>query len=505
MFPTANDPTGAVTAPAPAEIDVPTGIDLLADADAGVRMRSAMDLGRLRAAQAAPALVERLGLEPEFLIRETLTWAILRLEEEAGPFVDQALSSPRWLARRQAVHVLSKQGRPEDADRLIPLIGDDVDAVASRAYGAAARTHAASVVPALVGQLARGDAEHRNMLTAALAELGESAVPALVGALRGSHRAEVRRHAADSLAYLGSPGADLAALPLAEAVDDPDEQVRLAALNAIGGLEVPFAAEVVTRAARSEEPLLGHLAERLASRHTAVCSRAATVLGTPLPGSDGRILREGTVAAAPGVLVELLCESEVIAGSVRFLALAQKIADLAAEWPAAREPHRLPLDGGTAGEALAHLSWAAGEPLALGRVVRLPGPTVTHLVRGGPGCPARAGALVSFDGGPGAPDRAHPVAVQVAAMSPRYVSRSDVPDDVLAAVRDAATRKARDGSRSEAAVRRVVAGEVESFFHDTVLLDQVSIVDPGRTVDGLLYATGVHITGFERLEVGAGR
>jgi HEAT repeat protein len=209
-------------------------IDLLGDIDPETRLRSAMELGRLQAVEAAPALVERLGLEREFPIRETLTWAVLRIADDAMPYLREALSSTRWLARMQAVHVLGTTGRYEDADRLAPLVGDDVDAVAARAYWAAGQTHNPSVVSALVGQLSRGDSEHRNSLAVALAGLGEAVVPAFVDALRSGPSADVRLHAADTLSLMGSPSADRAALPLAEALDDPDGRVRLAALNAIG-------------------------------------------------------------------------------------------------------------------------------------------------------------------------------------------------------------------------------------------------------------------------------
>lgn len=140
-------------------------IDLLGNIDPAIRLRSAMELGRLQAAGAASALVERLGLEREFFIRETLTWAVLRIADDAMPYLYQALSSTRWPARMQAVHVLGKLSRFEDADRLAPLVRDEVDAVASRGYWAAWRTHNPSVVPVLVGQLSRGDSEHRNSLT----------------------------------------------------------------------------------------------------------------------------------------------------------------------------------------------------------------------------------------------------------------------------------------------------------------------------------------------------
>ncbi|NCD17724.1 MAG: hypothetical protein EOL91_10535 [Actinobacteria bacterium] len=88
--------------------------------------------------------------------------------------------------------------------------------------------------------------------------------PAL--ALRHRTAAEVRRHAADTLSHLGSPDADDAAPALAAAVADPDEAVRLAALNALGQLLLPSAWAVIDEAAGSAEHLLRVLAERLGER-----------------------------------------------------------------------------------------------------------------------------------------------------------------------------------------------------------------------------------------------
>lgn len=240
-------------------------IDLLGDADPDVRLRAALEVGESRHAPAAATLVERFGRERDFQIRETLTWAALRISDAALPHVLQSLESPQWLARLQAVHTLSKLGRPEDGARLVPLVGDPIDAVAARAYGAAARTGDPQVVPALVAALSRGDAEHRNSLTVALGELGTLAVPALVAAVRDG-TPEVRRHAADTLSHLGSPDADAAAEALADAVRDPDDGVRLAALNALGQLRVPSAWWAIDDAVRSPEPRLRQLAGRLTER-----------------------------------------------------------------------------------------------------------------------------------------------------------------------------------------------------------------------------------------------
>jgi hypothetical protein len=344
-------------------------VDLFGDVDPVVRLRSAVELDRRRAAEAASALVERLGLEREFFIRETLTWAVLRIAGDAMPYLHQALSSPRWLTRTQALHVLSKMGRYEDADRLVPLVGDEVDAVAARAYWAAAQTHNPSVIPGLVGQLSRGDSEHRNSLTVALAELGETAVPALVDALRGGPGAGVRRHGADTLSLMGSPSADRAALSLGEALADPEGRVHLAALNALGQLWLPFADLTVDRATRSDEPILRHLAVRLAQCRTSDntpmkagstmtittsdvkrlreqtgagvmrCKaaleetrgdfdQAAVLLRSPVTETPSKradhVPAEGMIAAAPGVLIELNCETDFVAKGTTFRAVGQQ-------------------------------------------------------------------------------------------------------------------------------------------------------------------------------------
>ena len=98
-------------------------LDLLGDADPDVRLRSALELGEARCEDAAAALVARFGRERDFAVRETLTWAVLRIPEATLPLVRDALRSSRWLARLQATHTLSKVGAFEDGERLDPLTG----------------------------------------------------------------------------------------------------------------------------------------------------------------------------------------------------------------------------------------------------------------------------------------------------------------------------------------------------------------------------------------------
>jgi HEAT repeat protein len=250
-------------------------VDALGDADADVRLQAALELGEGRHGTAAGPLVARFGRERDFQVREVLTWAVLRMPAASLPLVRQALRSDRWLARLQATHTISKVGQREDGARLVPLVSDPIDAVASRAYWAAAQCGDPVVLPALLGQLSRGSSEHRNSLTVALRAFGDAAVPGLIGALHHGATPAVRAHAADTLAYLGSPDAEPAAEALLTRLTDDDEHVRLAALNALGQLELPAAWDAIDETVRSRDGRLQLLAARLTERRPSDRARRA--------------------------------------------------------------------------------------------------------------------------------------------------------------------------------------------------------------------------------------
>jgi elongation factor Ts len=81
---------------------------------------------------------------------------------------------------------------------------------------------------------------------------------------------------------------------------------------------------------------------------------------------------------------------------------------------------------------------------------------------------------------------AREIALQVAATSPRWVSRDDVPDDVLVAERDLYERKAVEEGKPEQAVPKIVDGQVEKFIEENCLLEQAYFREPKRTVKELI-------------------
>ena len=81
---------------------------------------------------------------------------------------------------------------------------------------------------------------------------------------------------------------------------------------------------------------------------------------------------------------------------------------------------------------------------------------------------------------------AREVAMQIAARDPGWISRDDVPEDVVARERKIYEEQARDTGKPEKVLGRIVDGKMEAFFKDTVLLDQPYIREDGKTVSDLV-------------------
>jgi elongation factor Ts len=108
------------------------------------------------------------------------------------------------------------------------------------------------------------------------------------------------------------------------------------------------------------------------------------------------------------------------------------------------------------------------------------------------------GVLVEYDGADEAAART--TAMQIAAMRPQYLSRDQVPTDLVENERRIAEAAARESGRPEQAVPRIVEGRLNAFFADVVLLDQPSVTDNKTPVAKKLAEAGVTIKRFVRFE-----
>jgi HEAT repeat protein len=172
----------------------------LSAGSSSARLQSALAAGTYPDPRFVAVLVDRSAVEPDFFVRDMLTWALTR--HSAGDTVPRLLyevGSEIAQARSQALHSLSKIRDPRGWSAITPeLLRDPDDTVATTAW----RTAAALVPPgeegALAGllgsELGRGGLQTQRSLTRSIAALGEAALPALHAAAAHADR-DVRIHA----------------------------------------------------------------------------------------------------------------------------------------------------------------------------------------------------------------------------------------------------------------------------------------------------------------------
>jgi elongation factor Ts len=213
----------------------------------------------------------------------------------------------------------------------------------------------------------------------------------------------------------------------------------------------------------------------------------------------------GLVAATGGTMVEINSETDFVAKSADFQALADRILAIAVEQkPADLDALKAAkLDDGTVESAVQALSVRIGEKLELKRYINIDGPVALYLHRRASDLPPAIGVLVAYEGpSDEAADTARGVAMHIAAARPRYTTRDEVPGDLLENERRIAEATAREEGKPEQALPRIIEGRMNGFFKDYVLLEQASVHDSKKAVKALLDAAGVTVKEFARFEVG---
>ncbi|MEG8275315.1 HEAT repeat domain-containing protein [Streptomyces sp. AHA2] len=197
---------------APRDADVQRALRGLEDNRSSVRLRAAMAAGSTPDPAFVGKLVERCAVEPEFFVRDMLTWALTRHPVSLTlPELLRDLRADRPQARSQALHTLSKIRDRQAWPAITPaLLSDADDEVARSAWRAAVvlvpEGEEADLADVLVTQLGRGDRKVQLSLSQALVALGEVIVPVLsVAAAAGDPG--VRAHALATRRLLHDPDA----------------------------------------------------------------------------------------------------------------------------------------------------------------------------------------------------------------------------------------------------------------------------------------------------------
>jgi elongation factor Ts len=223
---------------------------------------------------------------------------------------------------------------------------------------------------------------------------------------------------------------------------------------------------------------------------------------------EGRTTSNGLVVArvagGKGTLIELACETDFVAKAENFVALAEQVADAVSAAGAESVDAALAanLDGKSVSDAITDQAAILGEKVELRRVETVSASGVdAYLHRTSKDLPPQVGVLLGYEGSDA--DAAHDIAVHIAAFSPQYLSRDEVPADVVEKERQIAEETARNEGKPEAALPKIVEGRVNGFFKETCLMDQDFAKDNKLTIAKVAEQAGIKLTGFVRFRVGA--
>ena len=239
----------------------------------------------------------------------------------------------------------------------------------------------------------------------------------------------------------------------------------------------------------------------------------------------GRVAAEGLVGVATrgaaGAVVEVNAETDFVARNELFQAFVRAVAALAVDGNGDVEALKqapYPGTGRTVAEELTELIGRIGENMVLRRAARLAvgkGAVASYVHNSlGPGI-GKIGVLVALESeaqGEAIETLGRQLAMQVAAANPQYLDIAAVPPSAIERERAVLLEQARGTAKTEEIAARMVEGRLRKFYEDTVLLEQLFVIDGegknrvAKVIEAAAKAAGkpIKVTGFVRFQLGEG-
>ena len=213
---------------------------------------------------------------------------------------------------------------------------------------------------------------------------------------------------------------------------------------------------------------------------------------------EGRKAQEGTIASQvvesangqTGYAVELNSETDFVAKTPKFVEFADSVLAAAS-------------GEATVKEAVEEAAALFGEHVKVGQFAKVEGPHVEiYAHKKSAEMPPSIVAMIATDEAGAAV--AHEAALQISPMGAQWLTREDVPADVVESERRVATEKSLAEGKPEKIVPKIVEGRLNAFYKENVLLEQSYVKDPSKTVGDLFKEVGGAAVAFARVEVGKG-
>ncbi len=214
--------------------------------------------------------------------------------------------------------------------------------------------------------------------------------------------------------------------------------------------------------------------------------------------AEGTIVLEISQDGKNGALLEVNCQTDFVARSEQFMNFAKEALHLALiEGIVTIETLQQKTDK-TRLDLIAKL----GENIQLRRMALLHSKGVIAAYGHGDANGIRIGVLLSLK--KGTLELAKDLAMQVAAMRPQYVQRSDIPADILAKEKEIYAAQMKDEKKPKEVIEKILEGKLNKFVNEVTLLGQTFVKDSSLTIEALLKQKGAEMDTFRRFEVGEG-
>jgi elongation factor Ts len=221
-----------------------------------------------------------------------------------------------------------------------------------------------------------------------------------------------------------------------------------------------------------------------------------------------RSTSEGLVAAKENgtttTLIELACETDFVAKSEKFVTLANTVLEAVAAAGATTVDEALaaPAAGKTVADVISEEAAILGEKVELRRVAVISGEHFAiYLHKTNQDLPPQVGVVVGYSGDDA--DTARGIAQHISFADPQYLSRDEVPADVVDNERRIVEEISRNEGKPEAQLPKIIEGRVNAFFKQVVLPEQPYARDDKQSIEKVLKDAGLTVSGFARFKVGA--
>lgn len=232
-----------------------------------------------------------------------------------------------------------------------------------------------------------------------------------------------------------------------------------------------------------------------------------------------RIAAEGVAYAATnadatvGVVVEINSETDFVAKNDDFMNFVKTVADTIIEKnPADVDALLTEKAAGsdvTVADLLQEKVLTIGENIKIRRFARYEGAVATYIHAGG-----KIGVMVNFEtdvaGKDGFAEYGKDIAMQIAAVNPSYLQKSDVPDEVIEHEKAIMTEQVINEGKPEAIAQKIVLGKIGKYYEENCLVNQAFVKDNKMTVEEYTAKVAkdlggsIKILGFVRFEKGEG-